>query len=65
VEECHANPDCREVDTQLVAWYCLSVPKFARAWIDPVLQEPKTLHHPGRGSFMVAGGIIDQRPLME
>jgi hypothetical protein len=29
-----------------------------KAWIDPQHQDPRTLHHRGRGHFMVAGETI-------
>jgi len=29
-----------------------------KAWIDPTVKAPQTLHHRGKGSFMVAGVTI-------
>jgi len=29
-----------------------------KAWIDPAVKDPRTLHHRGRGVFMVAGESI-------
>jgi hypothetical protein len=29
-----------------------------QAWTDPTRQDPRTLHHRGRGAFMVAGETI-------
>jgi flavin reductase (DIM6/NTAB) family NADH-FMN oxidoreductase RutF len=41
-----------------VAKYNLFVLEVVRAWIDSKLKVPKTLHHRGRGAFMVAGRTI-------
>jgi len=58
VDECYASFECRVVDTRMVAKYCLFVLEVVRAWIDPTKMEPRTLHHRGRGRFMVAGRTI-------
>ncbi len=55
VDECWAGLECRVVDTRLVARYGLFVLEVVRAWIDPSRKDPRTLHHRGRGRFMVAG----------
>jgi len=28
------------------------------AWIDPAVKKPKTLHHRGKGEFMIAGDTV-------
>jgi flavin reductase (DIM6/NTAB) family NADH-FMN oxidoreductase RutF len=58
IEECHANLECRVVDTKLVAKYNFFILKVVKAWIDPSKKQPRTLHHRGRGVFMVAGKTI-------
>ncbi len=58
IEECHANLECRVADRQMVARYSLFVLEVIKAWIDPAVKNPRTLHHLGRGSFMVAGETI-------
>lgn len=58
VAECYANLDCRVVDTRMVARYGLFVLEVVKAWIDPARLHPKTIHHQGRGRFMVAGRIV-------
>jgi flavin reductase (DIM6/NTAB) family NADH-FMN oxidoreductase RutF len=58
IGECYANLECRVVDTSMVAKYCLFVLEVVQAWIDPAAQHPRTLHHLGRGNFMVAGKSI-------
>ncbi|NTW53203.1 MAG: flavin reductase family protein [Chlorobaculum sp.] len=58
VAECFANLECRVADRSMVERYGLFVLEVVRAWIDPAAQNPKTIHHRGRGHFMVAGKTI-------
>lgn len=58
IGECFANLECRVVDTRLAAQYDFFVLQVVRAWIDPRMKAPRTLHHRGRGEFMVAGRTI-------
>jgi flavin reductase (DIM6/NTAB) family NADH-FMN oxidoreductase RutF len=58
VAECWANLECRVVDTRLVPRYGLFVLEVVQAWIDPSRKRPRTIHHLGRGRFMVAGSTI-------
>jgi flavin reductase (DIM6/NTAB) family NADH-FMN oxidoreductase RutF len=58
VAECFANLECRVVDNSMVERYGLFVLEVLRAWIDPAVKHPETLHHRGRGHFMVAGKTI-------
>ncbi len=58
VSECFANLECRVVDRSMVERYGLFVLEVVRAWIDPAVKNPETLHHRGRGRFMVAGKTI-------
>lgn len=55
VAECYANLECRVVDTRLVARYGFFVLEVVKAWIDPAVRRPRTVHHLGRGRFMIAG----------
>ena len=55
VDECWANLECRVADTRLVSRYGLFVLEVVKAWIDPARKRPRTIHHLGRGRFMVAG----------
>ena len=45
-------------DTRLVNRYSFFVLEVIKAWIDPAIKVPRTLHHRGRGVFMVAGRTI-------
>lgn len=58
IGECYANLECRVEDTTLVEQYGLFVLEVVKAWIDPTVTDPKTLHHRGYGRFMVAGETI-------
>lgn len=58
VEECFASLECRVSDTRLVNRYNFFVLEVIKAWVDPAIKTPRTLHHRGRGVFMVAGSTI-------
>jgi len=58
IAECYANLECRVVDTRLMNRYNFFVLEVLKAWLDPARKDPRTLHHRGRGSFMVAGETI-------
>ena len=58
IAECYANLECRVVDTRLKNRYAFFVLEVVKAWIDPARKDPRTLHHRGRGAFMVAGETI-------
>lgn len=58
VAECFANLECRVVDTRNVERYCLFVLEVVKAWIDRANKRRRTIHHLGRGNFMIAGKIV-------
>jgi flavin reductase (DIM6/NTAB) family NADH-FMN oxidoreductase RutF len=58
IEECFASLECRVVDTRLVRRYDLFILEVLKAWRDPAVKRPRTLHHMGRGTFMVAGALL-------
>ncbi len=58
IAECYANLECRVVDTGMVKKYCLFVLEVVKAWIDPAVKNPRTIHHLGHGKFMLAGRKI-------
>jgi len=58
IDECYANLECKVVDREMVAAYNLFVLEVVKAWINPAVQDPRTIHHRGKGSFMVAGETI-------
>jgi len=58
IAECYVNLECRVVDTKLVAKYNFFILEVLKAWIDPSRKQPRTIHHLGMGTFMVAGKTI-------
>jgi flavin reductase (DIM6/NTAB) family NADH-FMN oxidoreductase RutF len=58
IDECYASLECKVVDTKLVTKYCFFILEVLQAWIDPSRKDPRTMHHRGRGDFMIAGRTI-------
>jgi len=58
IAECYANLECRVADTRMVNKYNFFVLEVVKAWIDPAIKNPRTLHHQRKGVFMVAGESI-------
>ncbi len=56
--ECYANLECRLYDSRMVNKYNFFVLEVVKAWIDPKVKNPRTLHHRGMGAFMVAGETV-------
>jgi flavin reductase (DIM6/NTAB) family NADH-FMN oxidoreductase RutF len=65
IDECFANLECRVADTRMVPDYCLFILEVIQAWIDPAAKNPRTMHHLGKGSFMVAGERIKLKSKMK
>ena len=61
VNQCYASLECKLVDGSMEGKYNFFVLKVVKAWVDPAVKNPKTLHHRGRGAFMVAGKTIQLR----
>jgi flavin reductase (DIM6/NTAB) family NADH-FMN oxidoreductase RutF len=61
IEECYANLECRIADSRMVARYGLFVLEVVAAWIDRGVRRPRTLHHAGRGMFVVDGELLRLR----
>jgi flavin reductase (DIM6/NTAB) family NADH-FMN oxidoreductase RutF len=49
----------------MVAKYCLFVLEVIKAWVDPAVKKPRTIHHLGKGNFMVAGEKIKLKSKMK
>jgi flavin reductase (DIM6/NTAB) family NADH-FMN oxidoreductase RutF len=58
ISECFANLECKVADASMADKYGLLILEVAKAWIDPARKAPRTIHHCGRGEFMVAGRHI-------
>jgi len=65
IEECYANLECRVADTELVEKYGFFVVEVVKAWIDPGVKNPRTIHHLGKEDFMVAGDRIKLKSKMK
>ena len=65
IKECFANLECRVIDASMVDKYCLFFLEVVKAWIDPAAKNPRTIHHLGRGSFMVDGKKIKLKSKMK
>lgn len=61
IAECWVNLECKVVDTREVNRYCLFILEVVKAWIDPARKSPHTVHHKGKGTFMVSGKTIRLR----
>jgi flavin reductase (DIM6/NTAB) family NADH-FMN oxidoreductase RutF len=59
IEECYVNLECKVVDARMAARYNLFILEVLQAWIDPGKKNPRTIHHRGKGAFMVSGKTID------
>jgi len=58
VVECYVNLECKVIDAKLATRYNFFILEVLKAWIDPTKKNPRTLHHCGKGAFMVAGKTI-------
>jgi flavin reductase (DIM6/NTAB) family NADH-FMN oxidoreductase RutF len=58
ISECYANLECKVIDDSMVDRYGLFILEVLKAWIDRSKKNPRTIHHCGRGVFMVAGRSI-------
>lgn len=58
IGECYANLECKVIDVKMAEKYNLFVVRVLKAWISSSKKEVKTIHHQGRGNFMVAGKTI-------
>jgi flavin reductase (DIM6/NTAB) family NADH-FMN oxidoreductase RutF len=64
IKECYASLECRLADARLAGKYGLFIFRVVKAWADPAVKAPKTLHHRGGEAFMVAGPTIKLRSKM-
>lgn len=58
IRECYANLECKLVDATLTSKYNMFILQVLRAWIERGVKNPQTMHHMGRGAFMIAGDLI-------
>jgi len=60
IDECHANFECRLVDSSLINRYSLFVFEVVKGYARVAPKFPKTLHYRGDGLFMVAGPTVSR-----
>ena len=65
IRECHANFECKLVDTRLIKRYGVFVFEVVKAHVAATPKHPRTIHYRGDGQFMVAGQNISRRSLFE
>ena len=58
IDECFANLECKIFDRKLVAKYNFFILEVIKAWMNPAQKHPLTIHHHGKGTFMVDGETI-------
>jgi flavin reductase (DIM6/NTAB) family NADH-FMN oxidoreductase RutF len=58
IGECYVNLECKVVDARMVTKYNFFILEVLKAWIDPMRKAPRTIHHLGKGAFMVAGRTL-------
>jgi flavin reductase (DIM6/NTAB) family NADH-FMN oxidoreductase RutF len=58
IDECYANLECKVVDARMVEKYNFFILEVLKAWIDPSKKDPRTIHHRGKGMFMIDGKTI-------
>lgn len=58
IRHCYANLECKVIDASMAEKYDFFVVEVMKAWINPGIKQPRTIHHCGKGVFMVAGKII-------
>jgi flavin reductase (DIM6/NTAB) family NADH-FMN oxidoreductase RutF len=58
ISECYANLECKLIDASMAPEYNIFILQVVKAWINKSTKNPRTIHHRGRGSFMIAGRTI-------
>jgi flavin reductase (DIM6/NTAB) family NADH-FMN oxidoreductase RutF len=58
IDECYANLECKVVDASMINKYNLFILEVLKAWVDPSKKDPRTIHHRGKGLFMIDGKTI-------
>jgi flavin reductase (DIM6/NTAB) family NADH-FMN oxidoreductase RutF len=62
IKECYASLECRLADASMAKKYNLFIFRVLKAWADPSAKTPRTIHHLGKDSFMVAGPRVSIKP---
>jgi flavin reductase (DIM6/NTAB) family NADH-FMN oxidoreductase RutF len=58
IDECYASLECTIADARMVNKYNFFILEVVKAWTDPAIKHPRTIHHQGMGLFTVDGETI-------
>jgi flavin reductase (DIM6/NTAB) family NADH-FMN oxidoreductase RutF len=58
IKECYANLECKVTDMHLADKYNIFILEIVKVWITPSRKRPLTMHHCGKGKFVIDGEII-------
>jgi len=61
IGECHANLECRLVDSSLIRTYSLFIFEVVKAHARKAPRTPKMLHYTGEGIFITSGRTVNHR----
>lgn len=61
IGECHANLECRLVDSKLIRTYSLFIFEVVKAHARKTPRTPKMLHYTGDGIFITSGRTVNYR----
>ncbi|KTC89586.1 flavin reductase family protein [Fluoribacter dumoffii] len=65
IDECSAHLECKVTDSQLMKKYNFFILEVVEAWISQTDEYLQTIHHLGKGMFMVPGKIIKTQSKMK
>ena len=65
IKECYASLECKVVDARMATRRNFFILQVLKAWVNRSRKHPRTIHHCGRGAFMVAGKTIRLRSKMK
>jgi flavin reductase (DIM6/NTAB) family NADH-FMN oxidoreductase RutF len=52
------NLECKVIDTSLVKKYGLFILEVVKGWVRTTRKRPLTIHHCGKGNFVVDGKMM-------
>ena len=58
IKECYASLECKVIDASMATRRNFFILRVLKAWIDRPRKRPRTIHHLGKGVFMIAGKTI-------
>lgn len=58
IYECYVNLECKVINMKMATQYNFFILEVVKAWISSSKKRARTIHHMGKGLFMVAGKLI-------